>query len=72
MPRKPAAQLQLVDTVNPTRGAASVTDGIVDALAKRDGRAAARLMEQHIEAVERNLRLDPRTPDLASVLRPKH
>ena len=44
---------------------------IVDALAKRDGRAAARLMEQHIEAVERNLRLDPRTPDLASVLRPK-
>jgi DNA-binding GntR family transcriptional regulator len=46
--------------------------GIVDALAKRDGRAAARLMEQHIEAVERNLRLDPRTPDLASVLRPKH
>ena len=45
---------------------------IVDALAKRDGRAAARLMEQHIEAVERNLRLDPRTPDLASVLRPKN
>jgi len=44
---------------------------IVDALARRDGRAAARLMEQHIEAVERNLRLDPRTPDLASVLRPK-
>ena len=44
---------------------------IVDALAKRDGRAAARLMEHHIEAVERNLRLDPRTPDLASVLRPK-
>jgi DNA-binding GntR family transcriptional regulator len=45
---------------------------IVDALARRDGRAAARLMEQHIEAVERNLRLDPRTPDLASVLRPRH
>jgi DNA-binding GntR family transcriptional regulator len=45
---------------------------IVDALAKRDGRAAARLMEQHLEAVERNLRLDPRTPDLASVLRPKN
>ncbi len=44
---------------------------IVEALARRDGRAAARLMEQHIEAVERNLRLDPRTPDLASVLRPK-
>ena len=46
--------------------------GIVDALARRDARAASRLMEQHIEAVERNLRLDPRTPDLASVLRPKH
>ena len=45
---------------------------IVEALAKRDGRAAARLMEQHLEAVERNLRLDPRTPDLASVLRPKN
>ncbi len=45
---------------------------IVEALARRDGRAAARLMEQHIEAVERNLRLDPRTPDLASVLRPRH
>ena len=44
---------------------------IVEALARRDGRAAARLMEQHIEAVERNLRLDPRTPDLASVLRPR-
>ena len=44
---------------------------IVEALARRDGRAAARLMEQHLEAVERNLRLDPRTPDLASVLRPK-
>jgi len=44
---------------------------IVDALAKRDGRAAAKLMEHHLEAVERNLRLDPRTPDLASVLRPQ-
>jgi len=44
---------------------------IVDALEKRDGRAAARLMEQHITSVERNLRLDPRTPDLASVLKPR-
>ena len=43
---------------------------IVDALARRDVRAAARLMEQHIASVERNLRLDPRTPDLAAVLRP--
>jgi DNA-binding GntR family transcriptional regulator len=44
---------------------------IVEALAKRDGRAATRLMEQHLTAVERNLRLDPRTPDLAAVLRPQ-
>jgi DNA-binding GntR family transcriptional regulator len=44
---------------------------IVEALAKRDGRAAARLMEQHITSVERNLRLDPRTPDLAAVLKPR-
>ena len=44
---------------------------IVEALAKRDGRAAAKLMERHLEAVERNLRLDPRTPDLASLLRPQ-
>jgi DNA-binding GntR family transcriptional regulator len=43
---------------------------IVDALARRDGRAAAKLMEQHITSVERNLRLDPRTQDLAAALRP--
>lgn len=42
---------------------------IVEALARRDGRAASRLMEQHITSVERNLQLDPRTPDLAAVLR---
>ena len=44
---------------------------IVDALARHDGRTAAKLMEQHITSVERNLRLDPRTPDLASVLKPR-
>jgi DNA-binding GntR family transcriptional regulator len=43
---------------------------IVEALERRDARAAARLMEQHITSVERNLRLNPRTPDLAAVLRP--
>jgi DNA-binding GntR family transcriptional regulator len=43
---------------------------IVDALEKRDVRAAVRLMEQHIASVERNLHLDPRAPDLESVLRP--
>lgn len=43
---------------------------IVEALARRDARAATKLMQQHIHSVERNLRLDPRTPDLESVLRP--
>lgn len=43
---------------------------IVEALAQRDARAAVRLMEQHIASVERNLRLDPRAPDLATVLKP--
>ncbi|MDP9045136.1 MAG: GntR family transcriptional regulator [Pseudomonadota bacterium] len=43
---------------------------IVDALARRDARAAVKLMEQHLLNVERNLRLDPRTPDLGAVLLP--
>jgi DNA-binding GntR family transcriptional regulator len=43
---------------------------IVDALAQRDARAAVRLMEGHLQSVERNLRLDPRIPDLRSALRP--
>jgi DNA-binding GntR family transcriptional regulator len=42
---------------------------IVDALERRDARAAARLMEQHLASVESNLHLDPRTPDLATALR---
>jgi DNA-binding GntR family transcriptional regulator len=43
---------------------------IVDALERRDARAAVRLMEQHLGNVERNLTLDPRVPDLADALRP--
>ena len=43
---------------------------IVEALARRDGRAAVRLMEQHLASVECNLQLDPRTPDLLAALRP--
>ena len=43
---------------------------IVDALEKRDARAAVRLMQQHLGNVERNLQLDPRVPDLATALRP--
>ncbi len=41
---------------------------IVDALEKRDARAAVRLTEDHLDHVERNLRLDPRSPDLAQAL----
>jgi DNA-binding GntR family transcriptional regulator len=41
---------------------------IVDALERRDTRAAVRLTEDHLGHVERNLRFDPRSPDLAQVL----
>jgi DNA-binding GntR family transcriptional regulator len=41
---------------------------IVDALAARDSRAAVRLMEDHLDHVEQNLRLDPRVKDLSAVL----
>ncbi len=43
---------------------------IVDALERRDVRAALRLTEVHLESVGRNLNQDQRSPDLASVLRP--
>lgn len=43
---------------------------IVDAIERRDARAAARLMESHLRNVEENLRLDPGHPDLAAALRP--
>ena len=43
---------------------------IVDALGRRDARAAVKLMEQHLHNVERNLQLDPRAPDLGAVLLP--
>jgi DNA-binding GntR family transcriptional regulator len=43
---------------------------IVDALERRDARAAVRLMSHHLEMVERNLRLDPRPTDLAKALLP--
>ena len=43
---------------------------IVDALERRDPRAAVRLMEAHLHNVERNLQLDPRAPDLGAVLLP--
>lgn len=43
---------------------------IVEALARRDAEAAARLMTEHIAHVERNLRLGTSATDLAAVLRP--
>lgn len=46
-------------------------EAVVEALARRDGRAAARLMQVHLESVERNLQLDPAAPDLASILQPE-
>ena len=41
---------------------------IVDALERRDVRAAAKLTEEHLDHVERNLRLEPRAPDLSQIL----
>jgi DNA-binding GntR family transcriptional regulator len=41
---------------------------IVDALERRDARAAVRLTEEHLDHVERNLRLAPRSPDLSHIL----
>jgi len=42
---------------------------IVDALERRDARAAVKLMRQHLSTVERNLRLAPHTSDLSTVLK---
>ena len=41
---------------------------IVDALERRDARAATRLMRSHLGNVERNLQLDPRAGRLAGLL----
>ena len=41
---------------------------LVDALERRDARAAARLMEQHLQNVEQYLQLHPRAADLQTVL----
>lgn len=44
---------------------------IVEALARRDADAAFALVQAHLGNVERNLRLNPRVPDLASALQPE-
>lgn len=43
---------------------------IVDAIERRDARAAARLMDSHLGNVEKNLQLHPRTGRLADLLLP--
>jgi DNA-binding GntR family transcriptional regulator len=43
---------------------------IVDALERRDARAVQRLMEDHLLHVERELKLDPRAPNLEAALFP--
>jgi DNA-binding GntR family transcriptional regulator len=50
--------------------AASQTEhqAIVDALEKRDAKAAVKLLDHHLGNVEANLRLKPRVQDLASAL----
>jgi DNA-binding GntR family transcriptional regulator len=44
---------------------------LVDALERRDSRAAVRLMESHLEHVEQNLRMNPGLNDLAAALNPE-
>lgn len=42
---------------------------IVDAFERRDAKAAVRLTLEHLEHVERNLRLDPQATDLSDILK---
>lgn len=42
---------------------------IVDAIERRDVRGAVRLTENHLDHVERNVRIDPRPPDLSRILK---
>jgi DNA-binding GntR family transcriptional regulator len=44
---------------------------IVDAIERRDARAAARLMDAHLGNVEKNLQLHPRAGNLAELLVPQ-
>ena len=43
---------------------------IVDAIERRDARAAIKLMDSHLGNVERNLQLNPRVGDLTQLLQP--
>ncbi len=44
---------------------------VVDAIEKRDAKAATRLMANHINSVERNLRTNPGSSDLDQILQPR-
>lgn len=43
---------------------------VFEAIQRRDARAACRLMANHIDSVERNLRTNPGTSDLDQILKP--
>ena len=45
---------------------------IVDALERHDARTAVRLMQAHLQHVEKTLRLDSRAPDLEAALPTRH
>jgi DNA-binding GntR family transcriptional regulator len=45
-------------------------EAIVDALERRDAKAAVKLLDHHLGNVEANLRLNPRVQDLATALTP--
>ena len=45
-------------------------EAIVDALERRDAKAAVKLLDHHLGNVEANLRLNPRVQDLAEALTP--
>ncbi|WP_418316249.1 GntR family transcriptional regulator [Piscinibacter sakaiensis] len=44
---------------------------VVDAIERRDVRAATRLMANHLDSVERNLRTNPGSSDLDQILQPR-
>ena len=60
----------MVQSAHSAEHSAEERVAIVDALHRRDARAATRLMEAHLGHVERNLHLHPRVGDLAQLLQP--
>jgi DNA-binding GntR family transcriptional regulator len=63
----------IATTYRSTRSAETLLaehEALVEALTRRDVRAATRLAKSHLGHVERQLQLDPRSPDLARILGP--